>query len=141
MDEVLKQVLINLQHVGIGVLFFLIAYGSNMAFSIYLNTKILGEIFDKNRIINSFLKILSFGIGATLLCIAITGIPIFVNYVGLTIPQDYVDIFNNLAILGVFLESAYQYLKESYGKMKQIILKKTIIEVKDTEIKNIEAKN
>lgn len=125
MDEVLKQILINLQHVGIGALLFLIAYGSNMGFSIYLNTKVLGESFDKSRIINSFLKILAFSIGATLLCIAITGIPIFANYVGFTIPDEYSEVFENLAVLGIFLIAACRYVLEGYSKMKQILGTKT----------------
>lgn len=125
MDEILKQILINLQHVGIGVVLFLIAYGSNMGFSIYLNTKILGESFDKSKIVNSFLKILAFSIGATLLCIAITGIPIFANYVGFTIPDEYSEAFENLAVLGIFLIAACRYVLEGYSKMKQILGTKT----------------
>ena len=141
MEEVLKQIIVNLQHIGIGVILFLAAYGSNMGFSIYLNTKILGESFDKSRIINSLLKILSFCIGATLLCIAITGVPIFTNYVGLTIPKEYAEFFQNSVILIAFLTSTCQYVVESCGKLKQILSKKTIIEVKNTETESTEAKN
>lgn len=121
MEDVFKQILINLERVGVGVLLFLIAYGSNMGFSIYLNTKILGESFDKSKIINSLLKILAFSVGATLLCVAITGIPIFANYVGFVIPDEYSEVFENLAILGVFLVAACRYVLESYNKMKLIL--------------------
>ena len=121
MEQVLQQILINLERVGVGILLFLIAYGSNMGFSIYLNTKILGESFDKSKIINSLLKILAFSVGATLLCVAITGIPIFANYVGFVIPDEYSEVFENLAILGVFLVAACRYVLESYNKMKLIL--------------------
>ena len=121
MEQVLQQILINLERVGVGVLLFLIAYGSNMGFSIYLNTKILGGSFDKSKIINSLLKILAFSVGATLLCVAITGIPIFANYVGFVIPDEYSEVFENLAILGVFLVAACRYVLESYNKMKLIL--------------------
>lgn len=125
MEDVFKQILVNLEHVGIGVLLFLIAYGSNIGYSIYLNTKILGQRFDKGKLINSALKIVSFTISTTLLCIAITSVPIFSNYVGFVIPKEYSEVFEKLTVLSVFLLSTCQYIIESYNKMKQILKAKT----------------
>ena len=56
-------------------------------------------------------------------CIAITTLPQFVTYVGLTIPQEYADIFSNLTILALFVTSACKYVLEGYGKFKKILEK------------------
>lgn len=121
MNELLQVVLTNLTDVGLGVLLFIMAYVSNMALSLYYNIKILNEPFDKNKLINSGLKVVAFGIGAALLCICITTIPTFADHVGFTIPNEYGDVFQDLAILSVFITSAIRYIIESYGKFSKIL--------------------
>ena len=53
MTVITQTVLSNLLSVGIGLAIFLCSYLSNMSFSIYYNIKVLGEAFEKNRVINS----------------------------------------------------------------------------------------
>jgi hypothetical protein len=119
--EFWNDILTNLTYVGIGAALFLAAYLSNMAFSLYYNIKILSEKFDKDKIIDSCLKVSAIIVGLVLLCVSITSLPTFVDYVGLTIPQEYADIFSNLAILGLFVTSACKYVFEAYSKFKKIL--------------------
>ena len=121
MADFWNDILTNLTYVGIGAALFLAAYLSNMAFSLYYNIKILSEKFEKDKIIDSGLKVSAIIVGLVLLCISITSLPTFVDYVGLTIPQEYADIFSNLAILGLFVTSACKYVFEAYSKFKKIL--------------------
>lgn len=120
-ENILQQILNNLQFVGFGMCLFIIAYLSNMCFSIYINCKILGEQFDKSKIINSGLKILAFGIGTAFLCVSVTAIPIFANAIGFTIPEMYATVFEDLVIIGVFIVSSCKYALEAFDKMKNIL--------------------
>lgn len=126
MTSFLDNVLVNLTYVGIGALLFLVAYMSNMAFSLYYNIRMLMEKFDKNKIIDSALRVTTIVVGLALLCIAITTIPAFATYVGLDIPKEYAEIFSNLAILALFVTSACKYVFEAYTKFKKILEKSNI---------------
>lgn len=116
-----NDILVNLEYVGIGAALFLIAYLSNMAFSLYYNIEMLKQQFDKKKVINSAIKVGTIIVGLTLLCVAITTLPQFVTHVGLTIPQEYADIFSNLAVLTLFVSSACKYVFEAYNKFKKIL--------------------
>lgn len=116
-----NDILVNLGYVGIGAALFLIAYLSNMAFSLYYNIEMLRQQFDSKKLINSGVKVATIVIGLTLLCVAITTLPQFVTHVGLTIPQEYADIFSNLAVLTLFVSSACKYVFEAYSKFKRIL--------------------
>lgn len=121
MTEFWNDILTNLTYVGIGAALFLAAYLSNMAFSLYYNIKVLSQKFNTDKLIDSALKISAIIIGLVLLCVSITTLPTFVDYVGLTIPQEYADIFSNLAILGLFVTTACKYVFEAYSKFKKIL--------------------
>lgn len=121
MNNFLDNILINLMYVGIGAGLFLVAYLSNMSFSLYYNIKILLQPFDLEKIKNSALRVASVVVGLALLCIAITTIPEFATMVGLEIPKDYAEIFSNLAILALFITSSCKYVLESYNKFKKIL--------------------
>lgn len=120
-NDIFNQVLINLQNVGIGMALFIVAYLANVCFSLYVNCKILGQKFDKNKLINSVLKIFSFGVGTALLCVSITTIPIFATTVGFIIPEEYATVFENLVIIGIFIISSCKYVMEAFNKMKNIL--------------------
>lgn len=124
MEDIIQNIINNLQNVGIGCVLFIVAYFSNMLLSLWYNIKILGQEFDYHRLINSALKILCFGLGTALLTIGITLVPEFANYVGFVIPEEYFEVFQNLAILSIFIISTCKYLVEAYGKFKAILLNK-----------------
>ena len=117
----LETILHNLINIGWAMLIFLCAYLSNVSFSLYYNIKILLEPFSKEKLINSGLKIATFVCGLTLLCVAITTLPLFADMVGWEIPAEYVDIFSNLVIIGAVLMVSCKYITEAFTKFKAIL--------------------
>ena len=97
LDAVLK----NLIDIGWAMLIFLAAYLANVAFSLYYNIRILLQPFDKNKAINSALKVAAFVVGLTLLCVSITTLPLFAEQLGWAIPEEYTDIFADLVIVSI----------------------------------------
>lgn len=122
MLESLTQNLIN---IGWAMLIFLAAYLANVAFSLWYNIKIQHEAFDKDKLIASGLKIATFVVGLTLLCTAITGLPLFATQVGWAIPEEYSDLFADLVIIGAVLLVSCKYIKEAYMKFTAILNAKT----------------
>ena len=121
MSELMQIVLTNLTDVGIGVLLFIMSYVSNMALGLYYNVKVLNQPFDIGKIIDSAIKIAAFGIGTGLLCVCVTTIPAFATHVGFVIPEEYSTVFQDLAILAVFITSSLKYVIEAYGKFSAIL--------------------
>ena len=107
----------NLINIGWAMLIFLAAYLANVAFSLWYNLKILRETFDKAKLRESCLKVLTFLVGLTLLCFAITALPIFANMVGWPIA----DLFADLVIVGVVLLVSCKYIKEAFTKFAAIL--------------------
>lgn len=121
MNEILQSLLENLYSVGIGLGIFLCSYLSNVSFSMYYNIKIIGQSFNKNKLINSIMKVGTFIIGVAMLTLAITTIFPWATKNGLPIPTEYNEIISNVAILGICLTSSLKYIIESIGKMKKIL--------------------
>lgn len=139
--SMLNQVLNNLSHVGIGLVIFILAYVSNMSFSLYYNIKVLGERFDYHKLINSGLKLISFCIGVACLTTVITALPLFADFVGYTIPEEYTDVFSAVVIIAVPLYSSCKYAFEAFGKMKSILTKEGIEIPLPTNSKEVENKD
>lgn len=117
----LNIILNNLVNIGWAMLIFLCAYLSNVAFSLYYNIKVLLEPFDRGKAINSALKVTAFVLGLTLLCLAVTTLPIFANLVGWAIPAEYADTFSDLVIIGAVLLVSCKYIAEAFEKFKAIL--------------------
>lgn len=117
----LTMILTNLTNIGWAMLIFLCAYLSNVAFSLYYNIKVLLQPFDRDKAINSALKVAAFVTGLTLLCLSITTLPLFADLVGWEIPAEYVDIFSDLVIIGAVLLVSCKYIAESFSKFKSIL--------------------
>ena len=117
----LNIILNNLANIGWAMLIFLCAYLSNVAFSLYYNIKVLLEPFDRGKAINSALKVTAFVLGLTLLCLAVTTLPIFANLVGWAIPAEYADTFSDLVIIGAVLLVSCKYIAEAFEKFKAIL--------------------
>ena len=77
----LEAIMNNLINIGWAMLIFLAAYLSNVAFSLYYNIKILLQPFDREKAINSALKVAAFVVGLNLLCVSITTLPLYANQV------------------------------------------------------------
>ena len=117
----LNSILENLISVGWSMLIFLAAYLANVTFSLWYNIKLQKEPFDRAKLIASAIKIATFVIGLTLLCVAVTTLPLFANEVGWTVPQEYSDIFADLVIIGAVLLVSCKYIKEAFGKFTAIL--------------------
>ena len=121
MNDVIDVVVSNLYHVALGCALFVIAYASNILFGLWYNIKVLNQKFDINRLLWSLVKILAFGTATSLLVIGITLVPIFADFVGFAIPEEYSEVFQDLAVIAVFIISSCKYLIEAYGKFKAIL--------------------
>jgi len=73
------------------------------------------------KLINSALKVSAFVIGLSLLCVAITTLPLFADQIGWTIPEEYSDLFADLVILGAVLAVSCKYILEAFTKFKGIL--------------------
>lgn len=111
----------NLVNIGWAMLIFLCAYLSNVSFSLYYNIKVLLKPFSKENLINSGVKIVTLVCGLTLLCVAITTLPLFADTAGWEIPAEYVDVFSNLVIIGAVLMVSCKYIAEAFTKFKAIL--------------------
>ena len=103
------------------MLIFLTSYTANMSFSLFYNIKMLNQPFDKDKLITSGLKVASFLVGLTCLCVAITTLPLFANEIGWEIPQEYTDTFTSLVILSAVLLVSCKYIKEAFEKFTKIL--------------------
>ena len=56
--------------------------------TVYYNIKILLQPFNREKAINSALKVAAFVVGLTLLCVAITTLPLYANQIGWVIPPE-----------------------------------------------------
>lgn len=117
----IQTLIVNLINIGWAMLIFLCAYCSNMAFSMYYNIRCLLEPFDWNKLLNSAYKIAAFVIGLSLLCTAITTLPLYADMVGWSIPTEYADIFSNLVIIAAVLMVSAKYISEAFTKFKAIL--------------------
>lgn len=117
----LELILENLKNVGIALLFYGIGWLANTSAKLYYNIEILKQDFEMSRFWNSLLKVLSVVISMTLQVIGITAIPIFVNEIGFSIPDEYLEVFNIVVIIGIIITVAIKYLVEAFNTTKEII--------------------
>ena len=98
----LNAVLNNLINIGWAMLIFLCAYLSNVAFSLYYNIKVLLQPFDRQKMINSGLKV-------------------YADQLGWAIPEEYTEIFADLVIVGAVLMVSCKYIAEAFTKFRAIL--------------------
>ena len=120
-DNILAEIVVNLQKVGIGLGIFILMYISNMGASIYYNIKILGDKFSSQKLIDSGIKIASLAVAIIAFCLSVTLVIPWVNYVGLPIPEEFSDVLNMVAMCGVALTGIVKYGKEAFSKISKIL--------------------
>lgn len=116
-----QAVINNLVTIGWAMLIFLAAYLANVTFSLWYNIKLQKEQFSREKLITGGLKVLTFVVGLTLLCVAVTTLPLFANEVGWAIPEEYSDLFADLVIIGAVLLVSCKYIKEAFTKFTAIL--------------------
>ena len=120
-DDILAEIVVNLQKVGIGLGIFILMYISNMGASIYYNIKILGDKFSSQKLIDSGIKVASLAVAIIAFCLSVTLVIPWVNYVGLPIPEEFSDVLNMVAMCGVALTGIVKYGKEAFTKISKIL--------------------
>ena len=120
-DNILAEIVVNLQKVGIGLGIFILMYISNMGASIYYNIKILGDKFSSQKLIDSGIKVASLAVAIIAFCLSVTLVIPWVNYVGLPIPEEFSDVLNVVAMCGVALTGIVKYGKEAFTKISKIL--------------------
>lgn len=120
-DNILAEIVVNLQKVGIGLGIFILMYISNMGASIYYNIKILGDKFSSQKLIDSGIKVASLAVAIIAFCLSVTLVIPWVNYVGLPIPEEFSDVLNMVAMCGVALTGIVKYGKEAFSKISKIL--------------------
>ena len=120
-DNILAEIVVNLQKVGIGLGIFILMYISNMGASIYYNIKILGDKFSSQKLIDSGINVASLAVAIIAFCLSVTLVIPWVNYVGLPIPEEFSDVLNMVAMCGVALTGIVKYGKEAFTKISKIL--------------------
>ena len=120
-DDILSEIVVNLQKVGIGLGIFILMYISNKGASIYYNIKILGDKFSSQKLIDSGIKVASLAVAIIAFCLSVTLVIPWVNYVGLPIPEEFSDVLNMVAMCGVALTGIVKYGKEAFSKISKIL--------------------
>lgn len=106
-------VLTNLINVGVALAFFACFWLANLSFSLYYNLGVAKEGFSGKKLINGIFKLIALCIGMALLTFAISAFPIFLQYIGIPVPESWVEVFNVSAMLMVILTGAMSYGKEA----------------------------
>ena len=100
---------------------FLLAYASNVVFSIFQNTTVFKEHFDREKFFRGILKCVVFVIGSTLLILAIDFTVYVFDKYGLINEQigDLVTIGSMLVTLGT---ASIKYIKEAFDTYVSILI-------------------
>ena len=116
----LSIVLENLKLVGIAMGLFVGSVAANTLLGLYNNIKILMQPFEKQRLIDTALKTGCLVLSIILMVLVVTVMPVFCDNVGFPIPDEYIDVFSNLTIIGAAVIPSCKYLKDAYDKLCNI---------------------
>ena len=121
MNALIPIVIANLEKVGIGALLFLGAYMSNVCLGAWRSVKIEGYDFDWKLIGQSFVKFIVLGLGIGLLSIVVSILPVYMTYVGIVIEDETMAVLDSVVIITAFVVACAKYIKDAYGKLKEIL--------------------
>ena len=116
----LSIIIENLELVGIAMGLFVGSVAANTLLGLYNNIKILMQPFEKQRLIDTALKTGCLVASITLMVLVVTVMPVFCNNVGFPVPEEYIDVFSNLTIIGAAVIPSCKYLKDAYDKLCNI---------------------
>lgn len=119
--DMMNIVLANLEKVGIGVALFMGAYVSNMCLGAWRNVKIEGYDFDWKLILQSLVKFIVLGLGISIMSIVVSILPVYMEYVGIDIADETMQVLDSLVIITAFVVACVKYVKEAYEKLKDIL--------------------
>ena len=116
----LSIIIENLELVGIAMGLFVGSVAANTLLGLYNNIKILMQPFEKQRLIDTALKTGCLVASITLMVLVVTVMTVFCDNVGFPIPEEYIDVFSNLTIIGAAVIPSCKYLKDAYDKLCNI---------------------
>ena len=116
----LSIIIENLELVGIAMGLFVGSVADNTLLGLYNNIKILMQPFEKQRLIDTALKTGCLVASIILMVLVVTVMPVFCDNVGFPIPEEYIDVFSNLTIIGAAVIPSCKYLKDAYDKLCNI---------------------
>lgn len=119
--DMINIVFANLEKVGIGVALFMGAYVSNMCLGAWRNVKIEGYDFDWKLILQSLVKFIVLGLGISIMSIVVSILPVYMEYVGIDIADETMQVLDSLVIITAFVVACVKYVREAYEKLKDIL--------------------
>lgn len=139
MGVIINLVMDNLTMVMGGIGIFVLFWLCNFVTSIYANVNILKEMFEWKRMFGGIIKMIFICLGTGLFTVGVSVLPSYMQWVGLTIPQEYVDVISVLTVIIVYIGASLYYAKQFVVSLKDIFSKEvqeTIDEFAD--IQNVE---
>lgn len=119
--DMMNIIFANLEKVGIGVVLFMGAYVSNMCLGAWRNVKIEGYDFDWKLILQSLVKFVVLGLGISLMSIVVSILPVYMEYVGIDVADETMQVLDSLVIITAFVVACVKYVREAYEKLKDIL--------------------
>lgn len=119
--DMVNIIFANLEKVGIGVVLFMGAYVSNMCLGAWRNVKIEGYDFDWKLILQSLVKFIVLGLGISLMSIVVSILPVYMEYIGIDIADETMQVLDSLVIITAFVVACVKYVREAYEKLKDIL--------------------
>lgn len=117
----LGLILGNLTDIGYAAILLAIVWLANFLLDIYYNIKIVHQCWSCKRVYDDIIRFFAVCAGVTLLTIAISAFPKFISVVGLTVPEEYVDVMSVLTIVALFAKGIYEYTASAIKKLNGIL--------------------
>lgn len=117
----LDLVLGNLRDIGYAAALLAVVWLANFLLDIYYNIKVVHRCWSCKCVYNDVIKFFAVCAGVTLLTIAISAFPRFISVVGLTVPEEYVDVMSVLSIVALFAKGIYEYTASAVKKLNGIL--------------------
>ena len=121
MNVLMSIVIANLAKVGTGALLFLGAHPPHICLGAWRSVKIEGYDFDWKLIGQSLVKFAVLGLGIGLLSIVVSILPVYMTYVGIVIEDETMAVLDSIVIITAFVVACAKYIKDAYGKLKEIL--------------------
>lgn len=117
----LDLILGNLTDIGYAAILLAIVWLANFLLDIYYNVKIVHQCRGCKSVYDDVIRFFAVCAGVTLLTIAISAFPRFISLLGLTVPEEYVDVMSVLTIVALFAKGIYEYTTDAISKLNGIL--------------------
>ena len=117
----LQLILADLKDIGYAAALLAVVWLANFLLDIYYSKKIEQRCTSCAQIYDDVVRFLAVCAGVTLLTIAISAFPRFISMVGLTVPDEYVDVMSVLSIVALFAKGIFEYTASAVKKLNGIL--------------------